>query len=86
LLQAVAAENNLSETGHFVPRDKPYELRWFTPRCEVKLSGARDPCFGIRCSNILDPAARRRIFGRFCQPLTATKPSGRISPGANPST
>jgi PhzF family phenazine biosynthesis protein len=35
LLQAVAAENNLSETAFFVPRGEQYELRWFTPRSEV---------------------------------------------------
>jgi PhzF family phenazine biosynthesis protein len=39
LLRAVAAENNLSETAYFVPRRDHYELRWFTPRCEVKLCG-----------------------------------------------
>jgi len=39
LLQAVAAENNLSETAFYVPRGDVYELRWFTPRCEVKLCG-----------------------------------------------
>jgi PhzF family phenazine biosynthesis protein len=39
LLQAVAAENNLSETAFFVPLGDRYELRWFTPRCEVKLCG-----------------------------------------------
>src|ERR1700677_3097744 len=39
LLLAVAAENNLSETAYFVPRGDIYELRWFTPRCEVKLCG-----------------------------------------------
>ncbi len=39
LLQAVAAENNLSETAFFVPRGDHYELRWFTPRCEAKLCG-----------------------------------------------
>lgn len=39
LLQAVAAENNLSETAFFAPRGDHYELRWFTPRCEVKLCG-----------------------------------------------
>jgi PhzF family phenazine biosynthesis protein len=39
LLQAVAAENNLSETAYFVPHGDRYELRWFTPRCEVKLCG-----------------------------------------------
>jgi predicted PhzF superfamily epimerase YddE/YHI9 len=39
LLQAVASENNLSETAYFVPAGDYYELRWFTPRCEVKLCG-----------------------------------------------
>jgi len=39
LLQAVATENNLSETAYFVPAGDYYELRWFTPRCEVKLCG-----------------------------------------------
>ena len=38
-LLSVAAENNLSETAYFVPRAQHYELRWFTPRCEVKLCG-----------------------------------------------
>lgn len=39
LLRAVAAENNLSETAYFVPHGEDYELRWFTPQCEVKLCG-----------------------------------------------
>jgi len=39
LLQAVAAENNLSETAFFTPWRDQYELRWFTPRSEVKLCG-----------------------------------------------
>jgi PhzF family phenazine biosynthesis protein len=39
LMQAVAAENNLAETAFFVPEEDDYRLRWFTPRCEVKLCG-----------------------------------------------
>ncbi len=38
-LRKVAAENNLSETAFFVPATSGYELRWFTPRAEVKLCG-----------------------------------------------
>lgn len=38
-LRLVSAENNLSETAFFVPRGGIYQLRWFTPRCEVKLCG-----------------------------------------------
>jgi PhzF family phenazine biosynthesis protein len=39
LLQAIAAENNLSETAFFVPKDEIFELRWFTPTVEVALCG-----------------------------------------------
>lgn len=39
LLQAVAAENNLSETAFFVPTKNGFHLRWFTPVAEVKLCG-----------------------------------------------
>lgn len=38
-LQAIAAENNLSETAFFVPQGDDYALRWFTPRIEVPLCG-----------------------------------------------
>jgi predicted PhzF superfamily epimerase YddE/YHI9 len=39
LLQAIAEENNLSETAFFVPSEKGYTLRWFTPVREVDLCG-----------------------------------------------
>jgi PhzF family phenazine biosynthesis protein len=39
LLQAIAAENNLSETAFFVPADDGFQLRWFTPVAEVDLCG-----------------------------------------------
>lgn len=38
-LQAIATENNLSETAYFVPSNGGFELRWFTPSCEVDLCG-----------------------------------------------
>lgn len=41
-MQAIAAENNLSETAFTVPSerdDADYELRWFTPAAEVELCG-----------------------------------------------
>ncbi len=44
-LQAIAAENNIAETAFFVRRAptgtlRPaYDLRWFTPACEVDLCG-----------------------------------------------
>ena len=42
LLQAIAAENNLSETAFTVPSerdDADFDLRWFTPASEVELCG-----------------------------------------------
>ena len=40
-LQAIAAENNLSETAFAVPTsgDADYDLRWFTPTVEVNMCG-----------------------------------------------
>ena len=42
VMQAIAAENNLSETAFTVPSDRDdadYDLRWFTPTVEVNLCG-----------------------------------------------
>ena len=39
ILQAIAAENNLSETAFLVGGGGTYELRWFTPVREVDLCG-----------------------------------------------
>ena len=42
LMQAIAAENNLSETAFTVPSDgddADFDLRWFTPTVEVDLCG-----------------------------------------------
>ena len=47
VLQSIAAENNLPETAFVVaaeglsqePEVSEYELRWFTPTCEVELCG-----------------------------------------------
>jgi PhzF family phenazine biosynthesis protein len=42
VLQAIAAENNLSETAFLVPDEtgaSDFELRWFTPTAEVVLCG-----------------------------------------------
>ena len=39
LLQAIAMENNLSETAYIVKAEQGYDLRWFTPLIEVDLCG-----------------------------------------------
>jgi len=39
VMQAIAMENNLSETAFFVSREKGFHLRWFTPAVEVDFCG-----------------------------------------------
>lgn len=38
-LQAIASENNLSETAYYIRENGQYRLRWFTPAVEVDLCG-----------------------------------------------
>lgn len=57
LLQAVATENNLSETAFFVKRDEHYELRWFTPKAEVDLCGHATLASAYIILNHLDPSS-----------------------------
>lgn len=39
LMQAITAENSLSETAYFIPTKSGYHIRWFTPLHEVNLCG-----------------------------------------------
>ncbi len=39
LMQAIAAENNLSETAFFAPDGEEFRIRWFTPTTEIDLCG-----------------------------------------------
>ena len=39
IMQSIAEENNLSETAFFVPNNKGFHIRWFTPKTEVDLCG-----------------------------------------------
>src|SRR5258708_9280244 len=62
LLRAVAAENNLSETAYLVPRGDFYDLRWFTPRCEVKLCGHATLASALIAMQILAPGSNSVRF------------------------
>ena len=58
LMQAIAAENNLSETAFFVPSDQGgYALRWFTPNVEVGLCGHATLAAGEVVLSDLEPGA-----------------------------
>jgi PhzF family phenazine biosynthesis protein len=93
-LQAIAMENNLSETAFTVPDASgaaDYELRWFTPTTEVVmcghatlasghvLIGARDRLrFRTRRAGVLEVA--RGADGAYLLSLPAWKPEPRPLP------
>jgi PhzF family phenazine biosynthesis protein len=54
-MQAIAAENNLSETAFFVPQDDGFGLRWFTPKIEVALCGHATLASAFVIMAILEP-------------------------------
>ena len=62
LMQAVAAENNLSETAFFVPEGEGWRLRWFTPTVEVDLCGHATLAAAYVIFNVLMPDRRQVVF------------------------
>src|ERR1700691_2163213 len=54
-MQAIAAENNLSETAFFVRDGDGYTLRWFTPTVEVDLCGHATLASGFVVMSFLEP-------------------------------
>jgi PhzF family phenazine biosynthesis protein len=61
-LQAIAAENNLSETAFFLRSGEDYELRWFTPTVEVDLCGHATLASAYVVFRFLEPSRRRIAF------------------------
>jgi|SRR5579864_680704 len=62
VMQAIAAENNLSETAFFVPEGEGYRLRWFTPSTEVDLCGHATLASGYVVFRWLNPERSRITF------------------------
>ncbi len=55
MLQAIASENNLSETAYFVSNGDGFHLRWFTPKVEVDLCGHATLASAYVLMNYLEP-------------------------------
>ena len=74
LLRKVAAENNLSETAFFLPVGDHFELRWFTPRCEVSLCGHATLASAYVLLNLLGHGIDTvRFETRFSGPLSVCR-------------
>ena len=69
-LQAIARENNLSETAFLVRGKDGWRLRWFTPQTEVDLCGHATLASAWVVTRRLDPSARQVRFLTRSGPLT----------------
>jgi PhzF family phenazine biosynthesis protein len=72
-MQAIAAENNLSETAFFVPNGSGYKLRWFTPAVEVDLCGHATLASAFVILNDLTPGESSVSFETKSGKLTVTR-------------
>jgi len=75
-LQAIAAENNLSETAFLVPSSADgadYEIRWFTPTAEVDLCGHATLASGHVLFNVLGFDKQTVRFGSKSGPLDVVR-------------
>ncbi|MGL5699397.1 MAG: PhzF family phenazine biosynthesis protein [Kluyvera sp.] len=73
VLQAIAIENNLSETAFFVPIEGGFHLRWFTPGVEVDLCGHATLATSWVLFNLLDYPGKTLRFTTRSGLLTVTR-------------
>lgn len=78
-LQAIAAENNLSETAFFVRRGDHLDLRWFTPAVEVDLCGHATLAAGHVLLEILEPGRSEARFQTRSGELVVRRESEGLS-------
>ncbi len=79
LMQAIALENNLSETAFIVKRGEDYDLRWFTPSIEVDLCGHATLASGYVVATHLEPGRERIGFQTKSGRLEVTREGERYS-------
>lgn len=79
LMQAIAAENNLSETAFFVPGGDGYGIRWFTPEVEVELCGHATLASASIVFNELGFAGNTVVFDSRSGPLPVSRDGNRLT-------
>jgi PhzF family phenazine biosynthesis protein len=73
IMQAIAEENNLSETAFFIPTGDGFHIRWFTPTSEVDLCGHATLASAYVLFNILGYKGDKVVFDSRSGVLTVTK-------------
>lgn len=77
-LQALALENNLSETAFLVRHGDDWRLRWFTPTVEEPLCGHATLASAWVVSERLDPGRERMVFHTASGPLRVERKGTRF--------
>jgi PhzF family phenazine biosynthesis protein len=72
-LQAIAMENNLSETAFFVRNGDRFDLRWMTPETEVDLCGHATLASAFVIFQYLDPVRASVAFDTKSGELMVTR-------------
>lgn len=75
-MQAIALENQLSETAFFVPAETPIRIRWFTPKAEVDLCGHATLAAASVYLETLAPDRDEVVFESQSGPLGVRRESG----------
>ena len=78
-MQKIAEENNLSDTAFFVPCERGFQLRWFTPLSEVKLCGHATLASAYVIKEILEDAKDEILFETLSGDLVVTCKQGVYS-------
>jgi len=79
-MQAIGAENNLSETAFLVPSGPgQYDLRWFTPEVEVDLCGHATLASAFVIFRYVDEALAAVSFDTKSGRLTVVKDGDRLT-------
>jgi PhzF family phenazine biosynthesis protein len=78
-LQAIATENNLSETAFFVGSEGDYHIRWMTPAAEVDLCGHATLASGWVVVNAIENGRTHVRFGSRSGPLGVTVEGDRLA-------
>jgi PhzF family phenazine biosynthesis protein len=78
-MQAVAMENQLSETAFIVQGDEGWAIRWFTPTAEVSLCGHATLAAACVIMTRVEPARARVSFDSQSGPLHVTREEGRYT-------
>jgi predicted PhzF superfamily epimerase YddE/YHI9 len=79
LLQAIAAENNLSETAFLVRETAGWRIRWFTPQAEVDLCGHATLAAAFVLFERLEPGRMEVEFASQSGPLGVRREADRLA-------